>query len=344
MFSAVTGTQDDTAAMDGRYWSGDRGEPARFGDLARLLADSGHGVFIEVSPDPIATAEMSAALRDAGRDAVTVTGTLHHGDGGLRRFLTSLATVHVSGTTARWAAAFTGASPRRADLPTYPFQRQRYWPESTPGSRTASSAVERQFWAAVENRDLTALTSLLGAAAPLGQDTPLSTILTVLSDWHQHDPSQPRQPGDQPQPQHAGQAPAGQAPAGQAPPQASVGADADPANASPADTGPGGTDPDERGASWAQQLAGLDEAGQRQVTLDMVCAETATVLSYDSPEFVDEEADILDLGMSSMSAIELRTALAGLTGLELPEGFIYDLCTPAAIADYLLAERGETDS
>jgi acyl carrier protein len=44
------------------------------------------------------------------------------------------------------------------------------------------------------------------------------------------------------------------------------------------------------------------------------------------------------MGMSSVSAVELGTRLGERTGLELPVGTIYDLGTPEAIADFLLAE------
>ncbi|MFF1799282.1 polyketide synthase dehydratase domain-containing protein, partial [Kitasatospora sp. NPDC058263] len=47
--------------------------------------------------------------------------------GGPARFLGSLAEVHVQGRPVDWAAAFGGPPARRVELPTYPFQRQRYW-------------------------------------------------------------------------------------------------------------------------------------------------------------------------------------------------------------------------
>jgi hypothetical protein len=66
--------------------------------------------------------------------------------------------------------------------------------------------------------------------------------------------------------------------------------------------------------------------------------ETAAVLGYSSVGLVDAGCDVLEMGMMSMSAVELRTTLIGRTGLGLPEALIHDLYKPAVIADLLLSE------
>ncbi|HEV3290965.1 MAG TPA: polyketide synthase dehydratase domain-containing protein, partial [Streptosporangiaceae bacterium] len=98
-----------------------------FDRTIRVLAATGHTVFIEVSPHPVLTAATTQTLEDAG-DAPepVVTGTLRRDDGGPGRFLASLASVHVRGTSVDWAAVLAGG--RRVDLPTYAFRRQRFWP------------------------------------------------------------------------------------------------------------------------------------------------------------------------------------------------------------------------
>ncbi|OLE25923.1 MAG: hypothetical protein AUG49_09450 [Catenulispora sp. 13_1_20CM_3_70_7] len=63
-----------------------------------------------------------------GVDA-TVVGSIRRDDGGLGRFLTSVGQLWTRGTPVDWTAAITG---RRVDLPTYPFQRERYWVEPPP--------------------------------------------------------------------------------------------------------------------------------------------------------------------------------------------------------------------
>jgi NAD(P)-dependent dehydrogenase (short-subunit alcohol dehydrogenase family)/acyl carrier protein len=92
---------------------------------------------------------------------------------------------------------------------------------------------------------------------------------------------------------------------------------------------------------WSRRLAGLSRPEQEHLVLDLILAETTAVLGYDSADFVQADKSVYDMGMQSMTAVELRGRLVERTGLELPAGFIYRLGTPAAIADYLLTELVE---
>ncbi|MEU9015816.1 SDR family NAD(P)-dependent oxidoreductase, partial [Streptomyces sp. NPDC048479] len=100
---------------------------------------------------------------------------------------TALAQAHAHGTPVDWDAYFsgTGTGPRRVDLPTYPFQRKRYWLAEAPGTAAVEpsdgslGAADAQFWAAVDNADLSALTATLDIDA----DQPLSALLPALSAW-----------------------------------------------------------------------------------------------------------------------------------------------------------------
>jgi polyketide synthase 7/polyketide synthase 12 len=69
--------------------------------------------------------------------------------------------------------------------------------------------------------------------------------------------------------------------------------------------------------------------------------QTAAVLGHATPDAVDPDTDFMDMGMSSLAAVELRNRLTALTGLELPFGILYDAATPAELAEYLLAELAE---
>ena len=89
-----------------------------FGRAVQVLADAGHGTFVEVSPHPVLVPAITAPV---------VTGTLRRADGGPGRFLASLAEVHVRGVPVEWAAVLP--SGRRVELPTYAFRHRRFWPE-----------------------------------------------------------------------------------------------------------------------------------------------------------------------------------------------------------------------
>ncbi|MFD0430710.1 hypothetical protein ACFQ60_35470 [Streptomyces zhihengii] len=77
---------------------------------------------------------MEETVAAAGAARVGVVGSLRRGQGGPHRFLLSLAEAHIAGVRADWHAAFEGPAARRVPLPTYAFQRKRYWPASRPAA------------------------------------------------------------------------------------------------------------------------------------------------------------------------------------------------------------------
>ncbi|MGC4924782.1 acyltransferase domain-containing protein, partial [Streptomyces sp. DT197] len=100
----------------------------------RNLLRDGYGVFVESSPHPVVSLGVQETIEgtETAPDAFTV-GSLRRDDGGLDRLLTSLAELHVHGVSPDWGKVFP-ATARHVALPTYAFQRERYWP--TPAPRT----------------------------------------------------------------------------------------------------------------------------------------------------------------------------------------------------------------
>jgi acyl transferase domain-containing protein/D-arabinose 1-dehydrogenase-like Zn-dependent alcohol dehydrogenase/acyl carrier protein/GDP-D-mannose dehydratase len=126
MVSAATGEFLQGPELDAGYWYASLRSPVEFDRAVRVLAGTGHRVFIEASPHPVLTAAVTQTLDDAGAQAPAVTGTLRRHDGGPARLACSLAEAFVTGAAVDWAAVLGPA--RRVDLPTYAFQHQRYWP------------------------------------------------------------------------------------------------------------------------------------------------------------------------------------------------------------------------
>nr|AKA59093.1 type-I PKS [Streptomyces sp. WAC2288] len=92
------------------------------------------------------------------------------------------------------------------------------------------------------------------------------------------------------------------------------------------------------GPSLAHALASLDEPGRRAALLRLVREVTATVLGHPGTDAVEPERPFLELGLDSLTAVELRNALAGATGLKLPATVTFDHPTPVALATQLHAE------
>ncbi len=126
-FSTVTGGLLDTAGLDADYWFRNIRQTVEFDQAVRAASRSGYRTFIESSPHPalIAGVEDTAGDGVDGAVDVTVVPTLGREDGGLHRFLTSAAQAFVSGVRVDWRAALPGA--RFAELPTYAFERRRFW-------------------------------------------------------------------------------------------------------------------------------------------------------------------------------------------------------------------------
>jgi acyl transferase domain-containing protein len=91
-------------------------------------------------------------------------------------------------------------------------------------------------------------------------------------------------------------------------------------------------------ASWPDRLGKLSATEQLTALVDLVCAETAEVLGHSSPAGIDEDQAFWDIGFDSLTALELRTRLAAVTGAPLPPTLVFDLITPVAVAEFLRTE------
>ncbi|MGW8634618.1 type I polyketide synthase [Streptomyces sp. NPDC055793] len=134
-YSTLHGAVVDTAGLDAEYWYDNLREKVLFETSVRRLADDGFRVFVEMSPHPVLTVPVQETVEDLD-DTLVLSSSRRDGDE-VRALLGSLAQLHVRGGPVDWGAVF--ATRRRVDLPTYAFQRQRYWLSSSP---TATATAE----------------------------------------------------------------------------------------------------------------------------------------------------------------------------------------------------------
>ncbi|MEV5525256.1 SDR family NAD(P)-dependent oxidoreductase, partial [Streptomyces pseudogriseolus] len=126
--STVTGrpvTADEP--FDGAYWVRQVRDGVRFRDGVRTLEEQGVTTYVEIGPGGVLTA-LAGECVDG--DALLVP-TLNR-DTEERRSLTSaLVRLHTHGHRVDWPTWFAPTGARTTDLPTYAFQRRRYWLEAT---------------------------------------------------------------------------------------------------------------------------------------------------------------------------------------------------------------------
>jgi acyl transferase domain-containing protein/thioesterase domain-containing protein/acyl carrier protein len=131
-YSCCTAGLVDTARLDAEYWYRNAREPVLFGPTVNLLLGQGSRHFVEVSPNPILMVPLSEAfaheLGDSAGEA-SFTPTLRRHSGSLEDFALAVGTVWAHGIEVDWDAALPPAR-GRVPLPTYPFQRERFWLQS----------------------------------------------------------------------------------------------------------------------------------------------------------------------------------------------------------------------
>ncbi|MFE7565174.1 SDR family NAD(P)-dependent oxidoreductase, partial [Kitasatospora sp. NPDC057500] len=140
-------------------------EPVRFADALNALDDV--TTYVELGPDGVLSAlvqqpdAVTAPLLRRDRDEATTA-------------LTALAGLWVNGTPVDWSPLFTGVQP--AELPTYAFQRQRYWLE--PHVQTPPVSADESFWDPIDRADTAVLAARLGVPAAV-----LEPLVPALTSW-----------------------------------------------------------------------------------------------------------------------------------------------------------------
>ncbi len=137
---------------------------------------------------------MSAAAHEASAVAV-----LRGGRPEVSSLFSALAEVWTRGAAVDWSIPLGERGARRLELPTYPFQRQRYWLEGSshaPGLKAPKGvqasangahvdADETRFWEALEHQDLDGVLNMLGVEDE-DQRSSLDVVLPTLSAWRKH--------------------------------------------------------------------------------------------------------------------------------------------------------------
>ncbi|MFE0047501.1 SDR family NAD(P)-dependent oxidoreductase, partial [Streptomyces albireticuli] len=117
------------------YWVRHAREAVRFADGVRAARVAGASVFLEMGPQAVLSG-MAGHCFDGDPEAPFLVPALRRDRPETDTVIEALAALGVRGVDVDWAALHEGSGARRIDLPTYAFQRTRYWLDTpAPGSR-----------------------------------------------------------------------------------------------------------------------------------------------------------------------------------------------------------------
>ncbi|MFC8241647.1 type I polyketide synthase [Streptomyces chartreusis] len=181
-YSTVTGGRLDTTALDAGYWYRNLRQTVRMEAATRALLAAGHRVFVESSPHPVLAGAIGETCEAAGAEDSVVLGSVRRQAGDPRAFLLSAAAGWAAGLPVDWRPCFPSAarSEPAVELPTYPFQRRRYWPTADTTPARSGAGEDSAFWDLVDDADTAALAAETGAGEP-----ELAAVLPALADWRQ---------------------------------------------------------------------------------------------------------------------------------------------------------------
>jgi acyl transferase domain-containing protein len=151
LVSNLTGAvASDADVRSASYWRRQAREPVQFATGMATLRERGCRVFLEVGPHPVLAGMAGACLPGAMR----LLPSLRRGRDDWRQMLETLRDLYLIGVPVDWAGVHRDHRRRKVGLPTYPFQRERFWadlPEPAAGRAPAASASAVPGRAATDN-------------------------------------------------------------------------------------------------------------------------------------------------------------------------------------------------
>ncbi|HVV11365.1 type I polyketide synthase [Amycolatopsis sp.] len=170
VLSGLTG--EPLVKVTGGYWADQVRGPVRFAAIVRRLVEDGVRTVLELGPDGVLTAM-------AAEGSLTGGPALHRDRAEAVTVVTAVARAVASGAAPDWTALLAGPASAPVELPTYAFQRRRYWPDPPADEGTAG---DEGFWSLVSEEDSDALAGALGLDEEPGRAA-LREVLPSLAEW-----------------------------------------------------------------------------------------------------------------------------------------------------------------
>jgi acyl transferase domain-containing protein len=137
LYSTVTGDRVEGTELDAGYWWRNVRQPVLFAAAIRELAASGPNVVLEVGPHPV----LASAIVEAVAPGTAVIASQRRERPQRQTLREALGELYTAGGHVDWELVHPGPREHIA-LPSYPWQRQRHWSEST-ASRSMRLGAQR---------------------------------------------------------------------------------------------------------------------------------------------------------------------------------------------------------
>ncbi|QSJ15494.1 type I polyketide synthase [Nostoc sp. UHCC 0702] len=184
IISNITGELVRDEMTTAEYWCRHILQPVQFAAGVRTLQQLNCQIWLEVGPKPVLLGMARQCLDNTEVDIVAWLPSLRPGQSDWQQILASLAQMYVAGVTVNWSGFDQDYGRRRVLLPTYPFQRQRFWVDlpqhqTSPANQTAIANLLHQG----DTAKLIELVTKAGNFSPKQSDL-LPEILEILVKQH----------------------------------------------------------------------------------------------------------------------------------------------------------------
>ena len=186
--SNVTGTwarADEVQKPD--YWVRHLRQTVRFADCVNELLKSNHRIFLEVGPgSTLSTLVLQQLGQESDQIVLTSLRHVREQKPDYQFILETLGRLWLSGVRVDWSRFCDGERRNRVPLPTYPFDRKRYWIEAIPGPAICDLVLNP---AIARSADAVSLSELPGSIAPpiercevMSRDAVEKTLIQLWQD------------------------------------------------------------------------------------------------------------------------------------------------------------------
>ena len=155
LVSNVTGKLADAEVMTPGYWVRHVREAVRFADGMATLHEQGVDTFLEIGPKPVLVGMAQESIDKVNGRQPAMLPSLREEQSDWQQMLESLGALYVAGMKIDWIGFDKDYQRRKVVLPTYPFQRQRYWveaPKQKPNTAALRPLVDRMMQLPLQNQ------------------------------------------------------------------------------------------------------------------------------------------------------------------------------------------------